>query len=588
MNEVKIDKKVIQKIKSINQKKNWHHDIEYIDGEYVELVVEKYQKTKSEDLLAKILKNYEIYKMTWAKAFAPYLDNEIESGMALYDEIIWTSACKFDRSKILKRNGKAFNAYCVSACMNRLKNQMNSKKSCKHHPRIKCPICNEQVYQIDSKHLKHEYSLKRYKEEFINYPLVSTDGFVVCPITGNRVKKITEEYLNRIKWPDGTFGYYTPEDFKKEFKSIIPTGSFVCPITNIELNSISADYPKSIIKGYNQYLFANDFPNFKGLFKCPFSGKMILEANKEHLDSVLSQTENSGNKRKRMKSFNSLFPGITTEAIQVDVKNPYSGEMVRELTTIDFISNKTTIKEHLEKYCKEVMEKFCPQYIPCPFTGKPQKSIRRNYLRSIGRTVYDFYLAKCEYPVKKWNIKCAICGEYVDNIWTHLEKEKHTYSKRTTMDEFSRQYANYPLKSSVSTNSFYETDSGEVVHISDLLIRKIRGLDPLDIEDSLLSVAEDDMDRKIAKNIIQCKTMDDVLHYCREKKTIQKKEKMSNKDSIISSIGTDYDFVSSNGQLLEVLTPSKESIKNRVLRLYQSSDLMTEEENKRIQKYERN
>lgn len=99
MNEVKIDKKVIQKIKSINQKKNWHHDIEYIDGEYVELVVEKYQKTKSEDLLAKILKNYEIYKMTWAKAFAPYLDNEIESGMALYDEIIWTSACKFDRSK---------------------------------------------------------------------------------------------------------------------------------------------------------------------------------------------------------------------------------------------------------------------------------------------------------------------------------------------------------------------------------------------------------------------------------------------------------------------------------------------------------
>src|ERR1039457_683178 len=109
------DKSIIAKIKGT---RHWHHDIQYIDGKFVEETVKEFQLTSNEDLLVKIIDNYSIFRGTWSKAFAQYLDGDIDSGGLMHDEIVWRAAFKFNREKSQKPDGKAFNAYVVSALLN--------------------------------------------------------------------------------------------------------------------------------------------------------------------------------------------------------------------------------------------------------------------------------------------------------------------------------------------------------------------------------------------------------------------------------------------------------------------------------------
>lgn len=560
----------------ILQNKHWHHDIEYIDGEFVEVVVKKYQDTKDDDLLAKIVKNYSIFRGLWANELSKYLDNEIEAGEAMHDEIIWLASCKFNRTKTIKRDGKAFNAYVVSALLNQLKNQRNAKMSHKNHPRIKCPICAEEVYQIDARHLAHAYDLDRYKRDFPNHALVSTDGMTVCPITGEVVKEVTVEYVNRIAFPDGSRGYYTTNDYRKEFASVIPKGPFICPVTNMELDSVDLNYPSTLAKGYTVKAFIEDFPDFKAVFTCPISKDKVLEIDQAYLDKTLGQKPS--NQRKTLENVIALFPNATLRAVSVQVLNPYTNQIVDSITPSMLKDAKTNIQEHLEKFGTLTLDKWNPNLISCPFTGRKTHMMKRDLLPSIGRTPFDFFLTTCKSPLRSWNVKCAICGDLVHSIWGHLDTAKHSYAKRQDIEEFSSAYPAYPMKAVISTNAFHETDEGNHVHISDLLCQKIKVSDPLDIEDSLLKAAEDAVDERIARAMRDSRTMEDVCYLATIKKKIIVKDKdkfSSLKDALSSIIGDDdFDMLDSNENGVEVSIPCRETIKKKLLRLYQESDLM--------------
>src|SRR5258708_36134018 len=102
----------------MKQARSWSHDIEFVDGEYIEDVIDEYQKTGNEDLLVKIIKNYMVFKNTWIRAYSLYCDSDPDSAILAYQESIWKSAIKFNMTKAEKRKGKPFNAYCVSTCLN--------------------------------------------------------------------------------------------------------------------------------------------------------------------------------------------------------------------------------------------------------------------------------------------------------------------------------------------------------------------------------------------------------------------------------------------------------------------------------------
>ena len=97
MKPVLTEKKINQKMKVLQ--KRYHHDIQYIDGRFVEEVVKEYQQTKNEDLLLKIIQNYEIFAKEWAYTFSHYCDNDLEAGEAMFKELIWYSATKFNSEK---------------------------------------------------------------------------------------------------------------------------------------------------------------------------------------------------------------------------------------------------------------------------------------------------------------------------------------------------------------------------------------------------------------------------------------------------------------------------------------------------------
>lgn len=567
-----VERQIVDKIK---KNKHWHHDIEYIDGEFVEVVVKRYQETFDEKLLEKITDNYSMFRGIWAKEFARYLDNEVEAGEAMHDEIIWLASCKFDRTKTLKRDGKAFNAYYVSACLNQLKNQRNARMSHKNHPRIKCPICGEEVFQIDAVHLRHHYTLDRYRKEFSGSPLVSTDGKTICPITEDQIDEITEQYLNRIEWPDKSKGYYTPEDFKAEFQDLVPKGPFKCPITGLSLSEADmASYPHAIAAGYTVTKFLGDFEDFKGVFKCPFTGKKMLAMTQAHLDIVLDQVLAP---RKTIVDLLALFPNATLKAKRVQVDNPYTSGKADEITLADLLTAGTTVQEHIGRNMDVSLDKWYPILFNCPFTGKKTKIMKRDGLKKLKRTSYDFYIAMCKSPLRKWQVKCAICGEWVDNVWKHLESPTHSYAKKTTTEEFLMDFPGYPTKATVSTNSFYESDSGDTVHISDLLAKKLKNTDPLDVEDSLLSVSKDGIDEKIARAIRNCNTLDDVFHMSSIKKKVKVKNGGNIRAAVAKIVGCDdFDLAKHDGPEVEVMIPCRDSIKKRLLRLYESSDLMVE------------
>ncbi len=425
---VETQKKVISKIKAT---KHWHHDIQYIGGQFVEEVVKEFQLTNSEDLLTKIIDNYSIFRGEWAKAFAQYLDGDVDAGSLMHDEIVWRSAFKFKREKSRKPDGKAFNAYVVSALLNQLKNQRNARMSHKNHPRVVCPVCNEEVYQIDHKHLRHKIDLDRYKKALPGYPLVSANGNTLCPIHQKEVKVINQAYLNRIT------GNYTLDDYRAEHG-----GQAVrCPVSGTELRKVDEAYPASIMEGYTPEEFLKDFPNFAGAVTCPFTRKKVLEISQRHLDSLFNNRASLG--FVTVEGLSQTYPNLTFAARQVGVKNPYTGKKVSEITLPMLAAGGTTWKEHMETYAQVWLDKEYPEGVTCPFTGRRTTIIKKSEIEAMGKTAWDFYAAVSAYPLRKFQINCAVCGEWTDNIWSHLEASGHAM----TLEDYKAAFPKHPLAS---------------------------------------------------------------------------------------------------------------------------------------------
>lgn len=567
------EKKIIEKIKKIQP--HWDHDIQYIDGKFVEDVVKEYQESGSEDLLMKIINNYALYKKLWGRAFAPYCDNDPEAGELMYNEIIWRSSTKFNMEKCLKPKGKAFNAYCVSALMNQLKNHFSARKSHKNYPRVGCPVCGEEVYQIDGKHLKHLIDFDRYKRMYPKYPLSSADGNVSCPMSGDIVSKVDTEYVNRCN------GTYTVADFYKEFANVLPKFPLRCPESKTILKSLSADYPSMLRADFTEKEFIETYPEFAGIIECPMTGKKMLEMTQEHLDKYFNHKGGKG--RFSVAKYLKRFPNATLKAKQVPVLNPYTKKMVPELTLEMLKKAGTTLKDHLEDNASYCLGDWYPQLVVCPFTGRKTHRMMKEDLREIGRTVSDFYMAVCKHPLRKWQVQCAHCSKWVDNIWTHLETAKHTYAKSLTMEEFESAYGACSTRAVVSTNSFYKNDSGDTVHVADLFAKKTRVLDPMEVEDSLFKAAQDDLDRKIAKAIRNSQTLEDVCYEASERRFINLPFNFESgksrivRDAVKKQIGIDdFDFTDTpedGVKKIEIMMPGVDTVKKRLMRMIDNSDL---------------
>lgn len=566
-------------VKELKKTKEWHHDIKYIDGQFVEQVVGEFQDSNDERLINKIIDNYAIFRKRWGKAFAVYLDNDLEDGEQMHDMIVFRSATKFKIDKARKKRGKSFNAYLVSALLNQLKNLRNARMSHKNHPRAQCPICHELVYQIDAKHLQHTYTLQRYKKAFPTYPLASHNGMTLCPVTGVPTESITMEHMNRFQ------GHYTVEDFQKEYR-IVRRGPYRCPVTGTSVDRLTQQYFQGLLTGFTAEKFAEEYPNYPGLLTCPFSGKRVVEITQEHLDSVFDQ--DGSERRYTKRRFSKEYPNFTTQAKQVKVINPYTGSKVAEITPAMLAKAGTNLKEHLGKYKTIVLEKYYYELIVCPFTGRRTHMIKRSDLEQMGKTVQDFYQVTCRHPLRKFQVKCAICGDWVDNVWSHLEEKEHNYAPRMRMGEFERTFGVSAAKKTVSTNSFVESDSGDTVHIADLFAGKLAKVDHLEVEDSLLEVAQDELDRRVAMAVRCSHTVDDVYFLAGERCALtmdrpfeggsEEKLKRFVRDETGAS---DFDIAKApkaGEKQLEIMVPSKSTIKKRIKRMLCESDLVTAEE----------
>jgi uncharacterized Zn finger protein (UPF0148 family) len=821
---VETQKKVIKKIKST---KHWHHDIQYINGQFVEEVVKEFQRTNCEDLLTKIIDNYSIFRGEWAKAFAQYLDGDVDAGSLMHDEIVWRSAFKFKREKSRKPDGKAFNAYVVSALLNQLKNQRNARMSHKNHPRVVCPVCNEEVYQIDHKHLRHSIDLERYKKALPAYPLVSAGGMTLCPTHEAEVKEINQAYLNRITgnytledyrfehgsktircpvsgselrrvdnaYPSSLMSGYTAEDFLVDFPNFVgavtcpftgkrvleinqrhldavvnkngmknvpsledlveslpnltlsvrqvpvtnpytgkkvleitlpmlasagttwkdhmeayagfwldkeypegvrcpftgrkttiirqedlkslgktvsefyaavskyplqkfqvrlattgewvdnvwdaleasgasldeyretfpkhPLASYdgtvpcpvtgkpveeiteaylnriggrytvsdfeaeretleriVCPVSKMVVKKVDNAYPGSVMQGYSPEEFLADFPNFRGAITCPFTGKKLLEMTQSHLDAVV----NAGKKTPvSMAEMTAKYPNYTFQAMKVPVTNPYTGKKVSEITLSMLAAAGTTWKEHMEKYSEIWLDKYYPGMVVCPFTGRKTHMIKKTDVEGLGKTVWDFYAAVCRYPLRKYQVRCGLCGEWTDNIWSHLEQKAHSFAKSMTINEFESIYGTYATKVVVRTNSYVENDAGDSIHVADLFPDEGEKIDFLELEDSLLGVAHDDLDRKIAHSIRGASTVEDIFYSAAEIRSVkipfEFKSGMTKaaRDAVKDVIGeADFDLALApvEGSCeVSIMIPSRDTIRRKLTRMIESSDL---------------
>ena len=569
------DKALVAKIKN---SKHWDHDIKFVDGKFVEERVKEYQNSKDQDLLIKIIENYRIYRPLWARIFAPYCDNDIEAGEALHDEIVWNSVTKFKMEKAQKANGKAFNAYCVSALCNQRKNLRSTKMSHKNSPRVKCQICGETVYQIDARHLSHRIDLERYRKMFPGYPLASTDGLTACPPRGERVAEITPEHVNLA------VGYYTVDDFEKQYPELIMR-NLRCPLTNMVIDRVGSSYPAALFPGFNDAEFMKSFPNFGGIFKCPFSGEKLLRMTQEHLDRVLEQDSAS---RTTMGKFAAKYPRLTLKARQVQVRDPYSNRSVDEITLEALAKAGTTVKGHVDKWAGDiVLDQQYKDQVTCPFTGKKTRKITRAYVEALGRTVFDFYHAACKFPLKRWQVRCAICGRWTDNIWDHLEEANHEYAPATTMEEFEKSYGVHAAKATVSTNAFREGDSGDSVHIADLVpsskpseemeLSRIQ-----DVQDSIVTAAKDEMDFRIVKALKNSRSLEDLFceaavhRFIGIPASVDAGRPKAVRELVRDEVGTDdFDILGikfeGNARKAEVMIPSKDKIKGKLLGMLEAS-----------------
>jgi hypothetical protein len=559
--------------------KSWHHDIKMIDGESVEAIVQKYQKSQDEKdkdgLLNKIIENYAIFRPGWANAFAQYLDNDPEAGALMHDEIIWRSASKFDRSKTQKVEGKAFNAYLVSALLNSLKNYRNTRMSHKNHPRVRCPACEEEVYQIDAKHLRHRVDFDRYKKLFANYPLTSRDGLVTCPITGESIRAIGIPYLNRL------MGRYTLSDFYREFPEMRPPRGLTCPVTGMPVEYPTSEYPPAIMSGYTEDEFVADFPDFGGIIRCPFTGRRMLHPTQAYLDEALKQDPKRG--RVGASALDD-HPMMTTQARKSPVYNPYSEQYVPEITVEMLRAAGTTVMEHLEKFATIVLGKYYPEMTICPFTGRKTHSITREDVEKLGKTPHEFYHAACKYPLRRWRVMCALCSKWVDNVWEHLDEQEHHYAQTMTYEEFERSYGSGKTKVFVTTNCFVEGDSGDSTHIADLLATEGVEDNSVDVEDSLLGVAHDEMDKRIAHAVRVACTVEDVFCASADKTVVRLPFKFQSgqtkavKAAIKAALHVeDFDIVATpkpGDREVSVMTPGRDSLRGRLLRMIGDSDLV--------------
>lgn len=523
-------------------KKNWHHDIKRIDGLWVEDFVSFYQKEKKlvakEEKLKKILDNYAIYRIIWANAFAKWTDNDVEGGKLMHDEIVWRSADKFRCEKCKKSKGRAFNAYLVSSLMNWMKNLRNGKMSHKNHPRVVCPICGEQVYQIDQKHLRHRMAIDRYQKLYPELPLVSFTG---------------EEYLR----PE----YVTIEKFWIEHSDKRPHFPVKCPVTGIWMNEIPDSYTTNLFKDYSEDNFLADFPDFKGTIECPYTGKKKLHITQVYLDSVLQQED-----KKTIR--------------QVPVLNPYTAQMVTELTPQMLRDFGITVHEHIYNYKTIELNKKYSDLVRCPYTGRKTYCMSDTDLKKLGKSAWEFYMATCSYPLRKFQVRC-VCGEWVDNIWEHLEHKEHAYAEVYDLDHFTNDFSSITTRAFVSTNSFFESDSGDSTHISDLISFCFDSTNGLEVEDSLTRVAEDKVDLQIAKVVRNCQTIEDIYHASSQKLEVPVSicgtdEKIC-RSSLRNFVGNnDFDVVKEQKdgkQKVVVSLPSKDTIRKRLQRMLEASDL---------------
>ena len=527
----------------IKKKKKWHHNIKIIDGEWVEDVVDRYQKTfdvfLKEDLLRKILDNYAIFRDTWGRAYGQYLDNDIEAGKLMHDEIVWRSANKFDMEKCKKSKGTAFNAYLVSSQMNWLKNLRNARMSHKNHPRVICPICMEQVYQIDHQHLKHKMTLERYVKAYPGAMLSNYDG----------------RSSDNMELADD---YYTVEKFWKDHPEARPKFPVVCPITGLLLTDIDEKYVSTLFKGYTEEEFLTDFPDFKGAIICPFTGKKKIAITQDYLDEILKQED----KKKLM--------------------NPYTEKPVKEITLQMLRDAGTSVHEHVYKYATITIGKKYADLVRCPFTGRNTYCITEEDIKKLNKSPWEFYVAVCKYPLKQFKTKCECCNEWVENIWDHLGTSNHSYADVYTPEDFSRDYASITTRAFVNTNCFFESDSGDITHISDLVSFCFDSNKGIEVEDSLLHVAQDEIDRQIALSVRSCQTMDDIYYVSSTKNEIHTSdEKVDMKDircAIRKKTGnSDFDIItkSEHGKDKVVVSfPSKDTIRKRLHRMIEASDLV--------------
>jgi uncharacterized Zn finger protein (UPF0148 family) len=436
---------------------------------------------------------------------------------------------------------------------------------------VKCAECGEWVDNVWEHVGNHGMTLDSYVERFPKHPLVSVDGTVPCPISGKPIREITQAYLNR------QIGRYTVEDFKSEQESL---SVVICPVTKMEIKKVDNAYPAAIKQGYTPEEFLADFPHFDGAIICPFSGKKLLEMTQSHLDAVVNQVKSDPI---LMSDLAVKFPNYTFQATKVPVTNPYTGKKVSEITLSMLAAAGTTWKEHMERFSEIWLDKYYPGMVTCPFTGRKTHVIKKEAIQAMGKTVWDFYAVVCRYPLRKYQVRCGLCGDWTDNIWSHLEAKNHSFAKSMTINEFEGMYGTYATKVVVRTNSYVENDSGDSIHVADLFPDDSEKIDFLELEDSLLDVSHDNLDEKIARSIRGASTLEDIFYAAAEIRQVsipfEFKGGMTKatRTAVKDALGVvDFDLAmtpAEGANSVSVMIPSRDTIRRKLARMIESSDL---------------
>jgi hypothetical protein len=166
-----------------------------------------------------------------------------------------------------------------------------------------------------------------------------------------------------------------------------------------------------------------------------------------------------------------------------------------------------------------------------------------------------------------------------------LEQVAHFYAPPCTIEEYEREHGP-TRKFRVTNNSYVEDDEGKRVHISDLFVgdKKANHLDMIEIEDSLLKASQDDMDVKIARAVRWACTLDDIFYKASDRRSVPlpfpfKIRKMDKVKHIVKeACGTsDFGLVTprEGAKSIVVMTPGRSTIRKRLSRMIQESDLLT-------------